>query len=81
MHAVESHTSDGSFKAMLNNRLVAGAAAAGIGILVGVVGILAAAWIATSSSPATDANRVNPVEGFVPGSVDYGSRGVAGAAN
>ncbi|MFT4200847.1 DUF2613 family protein [Gordonia sp. (in: high G+C Gram-positive bacteria)] len=66
---------------MLNNRLVAGAVAAAIGILVGVLGIFAAAWIATSSSPATDANKFNPNDGFVPGSVDYGSRGDGGAAN
>ncbi|GED99271.1 DUF2613 family protein [Gordonia crocea] len=66
---------------MLNYRLVAGAVAAAIGILVGVLGIFAAALIATSSSPATDANRVNPNDGFVPGSVDYGSRGDGGAAN
>ncbi|MFT3901294.1 MAG: DUF2613 family protein [Gordonia sp. (in: high G+C Gram-positive bacteria)] len=66
---------------MLNNRLVAGAVAAAIGILVGVLGIFAAAWIATTSSPATDANKFNPNDGFVPGSVDYGSRGDGGAAN
>lgn len=66
---------------MLSNRLVAGALAAFIGVVVGVIGIFAAGLIATSSSPATDANRVNPNEGFVPGSVDYGSRGDGGAAN
>lgn len=66
---------------MLNNRLVAGAVAAAVGILVGIVGIFAAAWIATTSSPATDANKVNPNDGFVQGSVDYGSRGDGGATN
>ncbi|GAB08614.1 hypothetical protein GOARA_013_00580 [Gordonia araii NBRC 100433] len=66
---------------MLNNRLVAGAVAAVVGIVVGLLGIFAAAWIATTSSPATDANRVNPNEGFVPGSVDYGSRGDDGETN
>ena len=78
--------SDGSFNAMLtnrlaDNRLVAGAIAAVVGILVGIVGIFAAAWIATSSSPATDANNFNPTDGFVPGSVDYGSRGSSGDTN
>ncbi len=66
---------------MLNSRLVAGAVAAAAGILVGIVGIFAAAWIATTSSPATDANKVNPNDGFVQGSVDYGSRGDGGATN
>ncbi|WP_124248093.1 DUF2613 domain-containing protein [Gordonia sp. X0973] len=66
---------------MLNNRLVAGAVAAVIGILVGVLGIFAAGWIATTSSPSSDANKVNPSDGFVPGSVDYGSRGQGGDNN
>lgn len=66
---------------LADNRLVAGAIAAVVGILVGIVGIFAAAWIATSSSPATDANKFNPNDGFVPGSVDYGSRSNSGDTN
>ena len=83
VHAVESGTSDGGFNAMLtnrlaDNRLVAGAIAAVVGILVGIVGIFAAAWIATSSSPATDANNFNPTDGLSPAASITDRAGAAG---
>lgn len=64
---------------MTNNRLVAGAVAGVAGILVGLGAVFLGGFLAAENSPSTDLNNINPNSGFVQGSVDYGSRGGAGA--
>ncbi|MBD1319933.1 MULTISPECIES: DUF2613 domain-containing protein [Gordonia] len=66
---------------MTNNRLVAGAVAGVAGILVGLGAVFLGGFLSTETSPSTDVNSVNPNSGFVQGSVDYGTRGDAGADN
>ena len=38
-------------------------------------------FLSTETSPSTDVNSINPNNGFVQGSVDYGSRGDSGSDN
>ena len=38
-------------------------------------------FLASENSPSTDLNNISPNNGFVQGSVDYGSRGGAGETN
>ncbi len=61
--------------------LIAGAVAAVSGIVVGVAAVFLGGLLAAETSPSTDLNRINPNNGFVQGSVDYGSRGGAGENN
>lgn len=66
---------------MTNNRLVAGAVAGVAGILVGFGAVFLGGFLASENSPSTDLNNISPNNGFVQGSVDYGSRGGAGETN
>ncbi|ACY23594.1 hypothetical protein Gbro_4461 [Gordonia bronchialis DSM 43247] len=66
---------------MTNNRLVAGAVAAVAGIVVGIGAVFLGGFLSAETSPSTDLNKVNANNGFVQGSVDYGSRGGAGENN
>ena len=66
---------------MTNNRLVAGAVAAVAGIVVGIGAVFLGGFLSAETSPSTDLNQVNANNGFVQGSVDYGSRGGAGENN
>ncbi|MDL9935142.1 DUF2613 family protein [Gordonia sp. ABSL1-1] len=66
---------------MTNNRLVAGAVAAVAGLVVGVGAVFLGGIFSAENSPSTDLTSVNPNNGFVQGSVDYGSRGGAGDNN
>ncbi|MGV9825995.1 MULTISPECIES: DUF2613 family protein [unclassified Gordonia (in: high G+C Gram-positive bacteria)] len=59
---------------MRNNRLVAGAVAGVAGIVVGLGAVFLGGFLSASNSPATDLNNISPNNGFVQGSVDYGSR-------
>ncbi|NMO02483.1 DUF2613 domain-containing protein [Gordonia sp. TBRC 11910] len=60
---------------MKSNRLVAGIVAAVAGIVVGLGSVVLGGLLSTDNSPATDLNNINPNNGFIQGSVDYGSRG------
>ena len=66
---------------MTNTRLVAGAVAGVAGILVGLGAVFLGGFQASENSPSTDLNNISPNNGFVQGSVDYGSRGGAGETN
>ncbi|GAC67232.1 DUF2613 family protein [Gordonia soli] len=66
---------------MINNRLAAGAVAGVAGIVVGLGAVFLGGWLSSENSPSTDVNNVNPNNGFVQGSVDYGSRGGSGDTN
>ncbi|MCX2963717.1 DUF2613 domain-containing protein [Gordonia aquimaris] len=66
---------------MTNNRLVAGAVAGVAGIVVGLGAVFLGGFLSTETSPSTDVNSINPNNGFVQGSVDYGSRGGSGSDN
>ncbi len=66
---------------MKSNRLVAGAVAAVAGVIVGLGSVFLGGTLAADNSPATDLNNVNPNNGFIQGSVDYGSRGNGGASD
>ncbi|MGV9709351.1 DUF2613 domain-containing protein [Gordonia sp. NPDC003424] len=66
---------------MTNNRLVAGAIAGVAGVLVGLGAVFLGGFLSTETSPSTDVNSVNANNGFVQGSVDYGTRGDTGANN
>ena len=66
---------------MINNRLIAGAIAGVAGILVGLGAVFLGGFLSAETSPSTDMNNINPTNGFVQGSVDYGSRGGSGDNN
>lgn len=66
---------------MINNRLIAGAIAGVAGILVGLGAVFLGGFLSAETSPSTDMNNINPSNGFVQGSVDYGSRGGSGDNN
>lgn len=66
---------------MERNRLVTliiGAVAGVGGVLVALCAVFLGGVLTSQNSPSTDLNNVNPNNGFVQGSVDYGSRGGAG---
>ncbi|MFT4128068.1 MAG: DUF2613 domain-containing protein [Gordonia sp. (in: high G+C Gram-positive bacteria)] len=65
----------------MNKRLlsvVLGAVAGVIGIVVGLGAVFLGGLLSAQTSPSTDLNNLNPSNGFVQGSVDYGTRGGAG---
>ncbi len=64
---------------MLRDRLIYGAVAAAAGLIVGVGAIFLAGSLASETKPATDVNSFSAEDGFLQGSVQYGSRGGAGA--
>ncbi len=66
---------DGTFAGMVRDRLIYGAVAAVAGIVVGIGGVFVGGVLASETKPATDVNSFNGQDGFVQGSVEYGSRG------
>lgn len=60
---------------MTSNRLIAGVVAAVAGVVVGLGSVVLGGLLSADNSPATDLNNINPNNGFIQGSVDYGSRG------
>ncbi|GAC58726.1 hypothetical protein GOHSU_47_00120 [Gordonia hirsuta DSM 44140 = NBRC 16056] len=60
---------------MVRDRLIYGAVAAAAGIIVGVGAVLLSGVVAAENSPSTDVNSFNAEDGFLQGSVQYGSRG------
>lgn len=66
---------------MTSNRLIAGAVAAVAGVVVGLGSVVLGGLLSADNSPATDLNNINPSNGFIQGSVDYGSRGNGGESN
>ncbi|MFT4087736.1 MAG: DUF2613 family protein [Gordonia sp. (in: high G+C Gram-positive bacteria)] len=63
---------------MLRSRLIYGALAAVAGVVVGVGAVFLGGTLAAETKPSTDVNSFNANDGFVQGSVDYGTRGGAG---
>ncbi|MFM9377123.1 DUF2613 domain-containing protein [Gordonia sp. VNK21] len=59
---------------MMRDRLIYGAVAAVAGILVGVGAILVSGAVAGENKPATEVNSFDASNGFVQGSVEYGTR-------
>ncbi|EGD53258.1 DUF2613 domain-containing protein [Gordonia neofelifaecis] len=60
---------------MLRERLIYGAVAGVAGIIVGIGAVFLGGQLASETKPSTDVNSFNADNGFVQGSVDYGSRG------
>ncbi|MFT3716652.1 MAG: DUF2613 family protein [Gordonia sp. (in: high G+C Gram-positive bacteria)] len=65
---------------MQRSRLISAAAAAVAGIAVGFGAIFLGGTLASQTKPSTDVNSFDAKNGFVKGSVEYGSRGGAGNA-
>lgn len=59
---------------MLRDRLVYGSVAAVAGVIVGVGAILVSGVVASENAPTTEMNSFDASEGFVQGSVEYGTR-------
>lgn len=59
---------------MTDNRLVAGAAAGILGVIVAVAVVFLGGFLAVDDTPSTSVNSFNADNGFVKGSVDYGTR-------
>ncbi|MGB3304364.1 DUF2613 family protein [Gordonia sp. (in: high G+C Gram-positive bacteria)] len=59
----------------MRQRLIYGAVAAIAGVVVGVGAVFLGGQLASETKPSTDVNSFNAENGFVQGSVDYGSRG------
>ena len=66
---------------MLRERLLYGALAGVVGVLVGIGAVFLGGQLASETKPSTDVNSFNANTGFVQGSVDYGSRGDGGDDN
>lgn len=60
---------------MLRERLIYGAVAGVVGVVVGIGAVFLGGQLASETKPSTDVNSFNAENGFVQGSVDYGSRG------
>ncbi|GEE01561.1 hypothetical protein nbrc107696_20070 [Gordonia spumicola] len=60
---------------MVRDRLIFGALAAVAGVIVGIGGVYLGGTLAAQTKPATDVNSFNGKDGFVQGSVEYGTRG------
>jgi hypothetical protein len=60
---------------MVRDRLIYGALAAVAGVIVGIGGVVLGGVLASETKPSTDINSVNGQDGFVQGSVEYGTRG------
>ncbi|GAA3950406.1 DUF2613 domain-containing protein [Gordonia caeni] len=63
---------------MTRDRLIYGAVAAAAGLIVGVGAVFLGGALAAENSPSTDVNSFNAEDGFLQGSVQYGTRGGAG---
>ncbi|GAA4641081.1 DUF2613 family protein [Gordonia humi] len=66
---------------MVRDRLIYGILAAIVGVIVGVGGVFLGGALASENKPSTDVNSFNGQDGFVQGSVEYGTRGGSGADN
>ncbi|NLG47854.1 DUF2613 family protein [Gordonia sp. (in: high G+C Gram-positive bacteria)] len=66
---------------MLRERLIYGAVAGVVGVVVGIGAVFLGGQLAAENKPSTDVNSFNAENGFVQGSVDYGSRGGGDGAN
>ncbi|GAB2637496.1 hypothetical protein GCM10027169_01740 [Gordonia jinhuaensis] len=66
---------------MSQNRLIAGSVAAIAGLIVAICAVFLTSWLTTDTTPSTSLNRFSASNGFVEGSVDYGSRGDAEVNN
>ncbi|WOC12496.1 DUF2613 family protein [Gordonia sp. MP11Mi] len=66
---------------MVRDRLLYGILAAVVGVVVGVGGVFLGGVLASETKPSTDVNSFNGQDGFVQGSVEYGSRGGSGSDN
>ncbi|MCK0438819.1 DUF2613 family protein [Gordonia alkaliphila] len=62
---------------MVRDRLIYGAVAAAAGAIVGVGAVFLSGTLAAENSPSTDLNSFNANDGFLQGSVQYGTRGGA----
>ncbi|MFC0316414.1 DUF2613 family protein [Gordonia phosphorivorans] len=60
---------------MVRDRLIYGAVAAAAGAIVGVGAVFLSGTLAAENSPSTDVNSFNANDGFLQGSVQYGTRG------
>jgi hypothetical protein len=66
---------------MTNNRLIAGAVAGVLGVVFAIAAVFLGGVLASEDSPATNVNSFNADDGFVEGTVDYGTRDNAGVTN
>ncbi|SIR61951.1 DUF2613 domain-containing protein [Williamsia sterculiae] len=66
---------------MKSNRLIAGAIAGILGLVVAIAAVFLGGYLATDTKPSTSVNSFNADNGFVKGSVDYGTRDNAGVNN
>ncbi|MGZ8177428.1 DUF2613 domain-containing protein [Williamsia sp. SKLECPSW1] len=66
---------------MTDNRLIAGAVAGIMGVIVAIAVVFLGGFLASSDTPSTSVNSFNADNGFVKGSVDYGTRDSAGVRN
>lgn len=73
--------SGGTLCSMVRDRLIYGIIAAVVGVIVGVGGVFLGGVLASETKPSTDVNSFNGQDGFVQGSVEYGSRDGSGADN
>ncbi|KQR99295.1 DUF2613 domain-containing protein [Williamsia sp. MIQD14] len=66
---------------MTDNRLIAGAVAGIMGVIVAIAVVFLGGYLASDDTPSTSVNSFNADNGFVKGSVDYGTRDNAGVSN
>ncbi|GAA1880818.1 MULTISPECIES: DUF2613 domain-containing protein [Williamsia] len=66
---------------MTDNRLIAGAVAGIMGVIVAIAVVFLGGFLASDDTPSTSVNSFNADNGFVKGSVDYGTRDNAGVRN
>ncbi|HEY9315933.1 DUF2613 domain-containing protein [Williamsia sp.] len=66
---------------MMNNRLIAGAVAGVLGVVFAIAAVFLGGVLSSEDSPATNVNSFNAEDGFVQGTVDYGTRDNAGVTN
>ena len=76
-----SQVRDGIFVRMVRDRLIYGAVAAIAGVVVGVGGVFLGGVLAAETEPSTDVKSFNAEDGFVQGSVEYGTRSGTGGDN
>ncbi|MEZ5212526.1 MULTISPECIES: DUF2613 family protein [unclassified Gordonia (in: high G+C Gram-positive bacteria)] len=65
----------------MRDRLIYGAVAAVAGVIVGVGAVFLGGSLAAENKPSTDVNSFNANDGFLQGSVQYGTRGGASDDN
>ncbi|MBT0567471.1 DUF2613 domain-containing protein [Williamsia sp. CHRR-6] len=66
---------------MTDNRLIAGSVAGILGVIVAIAVVFLGGFLASDDTPSTSLNKFNADNGFVQGSVDYGTRDNAGTQN